>query len=420
MKMKHKATFVLILFTLLVVLQGHAQWMQVGYMVTNGTDTADYDHGFNAFGTDVFSSTIDGLFRSSDNGQSWQNITDGKPNTTGHEFYTVYKRANNDLIAGSSLRLFKSTDDGATWTWLNTLPDNLNWWDVTESGGNLLASYIDGANSGVYTSADGGSSWTLATGISSAVRRFWVDGATVWLGGGANGVYKSTDDGASWATAGTGFPASAGIWSVIGSGGALFANSVTGLGLFVSRDNGATWANTDTTVFHDFCQVFSITAAGNQILASMDGACNGGASIKGSTDIGITWPAFMDSLPQSFYANIGRNAAGTSFFAKRGGFGGHEVYRYDLSATAVDPVMHSPLAGLYPNPTASGFQVDLRAAPSNATMLQVVDGMGRVVYEGQLRQQQNWIATDAWPRGLYGYRLLQGERLLQSGKLILQ
>jgi hypothetical protein len=396
----------------------HAQWIQVGYMITNGTDTAGIDHGFDAFGSNLYCSTIDGVFRSTDNGDQWENITVGKANVDGQEFYSTYESAAGALFAGSAKRLFKSTDSGSSWTWVSSLPDSATWFDQAEIGGNLLASYRKGANAGVYYSANGGNSWTMATGITSIPRLFLVDGSDVYLGGGANGVYKSSDNGQTWAIAGTGIPSSAEIWSVIKSGGAFFANSIFGKGLFVSRDNCATWANTDTTVFHDFCQVFSMTEAGGRIVASMDGACNVGAAIKSSTDIGLSWPVFMDSLPQAFYANLGRNAAGTAFFAKRGGSFGQKIYRYELATAVTDAATQQ--FQVFPNPATDRITIKLDAPQTTRTEIVIHDLLGKEIHRQVLQSSSQTIETSQWPRGIYTYKVLEMDHRAIQGKIILQ
>jgi photosystem II stability/assembly factor-like uncharacterized protein len=395
-----------------------AQWVQVGYMITNGNDTAAFDHGFDAFGTKVYCGTDDGLFVSNDNGDSWQNITAGKPNTDGHDFYAAFEALNGDLFAGSSTRLFKSTDNGSNWSWVNALPDSMEWMDVTEIGGNLLASFV-GSSSGVYFSADGGTSWNLATGISSNVRYFWVDGTTVFLGGGANGVYKSTDNGQSWAVSGTGFPASPGIWSVVKEGNSHFANSVSGAGLFVSRDQGQTWANTDTSVFQGFCQVFSITAAQGMILATMDGACNQSAPIKMSNDDGMSWTAFMDSLPLGYHPSVGRNAAGTSFFTKRTGtFSSKKVFRYDLTPTALSPGEEMGTIRIHPNPATGSVAVTVENWPMKGLTMKVMDITGRELLELAISDRVILLETSLLPRGIHMYQFWQAGRVVQSGKFV--
>lgn len=391
-----------------------AQWSQAGYMISNGTDTIRDCHQFKGFGTNVYSPTDSGLFVSPDNGLSWTNITDGKPAVNLQKMYSVHVSASGDLYAGSTRRLFKSTDNGGSWTWLNALPDSSQINDIAESGPNILVSFIKSGVNGVYYSSNGGASWTLATGISTPVRFFLTEGATVFLGGGATGVYKSTDNGQTWAVLGTGFPATAGIWSVKHNGSAYFANSISGVGLFASYDNGATWNNADASVFTGFCQVFSIAESNNMIVATMDGACNGGTPVKVSTDEGVTWNSFMAGLPGGYYPVLGRNADGSYFFIKSGT---GQVFRYGVT-TGIAENSAATAVNLYPNPNDGDFTVSLQV-PGTFTF-SVYDVLGTLVYSATVSGSNTMIHAKEWNAGIYLYRLSNKEKVLRSGKLVIQ
>ncbi len=132
-----------------------------------------------------------GIFRSTDGGQSWQKVLYKDPNTGGSD--VVIDPSHPDVVYASLWEsrlgpwedgnqydgthggLFKSTDGGQTWRQLTKgLPDNLVQINVALCAGasnRLYATlsttheggYGSGAGLGFYRSDDGGESWTKAT-----------------------------------------------------------------------------------------------------------------------------------------------------------------------------------------------------------------------------------------------------------------
>lgn len=409
--------FILLITAFLFAQYLSAQWTQVGYMIVNGTDTSKGCNIIKGFGGNVYCGTSKGLFVSADNGDNWSNLTYTVSPTANEDIASVLVASNGHIFIGSATALYKSTDGGSSWSTVSSLPITGKIWDIAEIGGNIVISFDNSTDAGTYYSPDFGSSWNLSSGINSKVRRFFSDGATVYLGGTSNGVYKSTDNGASWSVAGTGFPATPGIWSVDKIGSKLFAASVTGSGLFESADNGATWVSVAPPVFNGFCQVFSIAQNGSVLLASNDGVCNNGSSIRISTDNGATWNAFLSGITAPFYLPVlGKNSSGTSFFTKRGN--GAEVFRYDYSPTSVkNSFSKTDDITLYPNPSTGILNIKGISA-ANASLV-IYNIVGDEAYNFVISQDKATIELPV--KGMYLYKIMNDEgRLLKSGKIVIQ
>lgn len=397
-----------------------AQWSQVGFMIVNLTDTAKGSYVIRGFGNDLFSGTAKGLFKSTDNGNSWTNISFNAAIILNQEIYSVLKASNGHIFAGSNKRMFKSVDGGITWTWLNILPDSATYYDVSEIGGNIVVSYLKSATKGVYYSNNFGTSWNASTGITSNVRYFLVDATNLFLGGTSNGVYKSIDNGQTWVISGTGFPVSAGIWGVLRSGTKLLAHSINGNGLFESIDNGLTWVNSSPTIFNGFCQVFSFSSIGNNIILTNDGACNLGSlsSIRISNDNGNTWNNFLNgTTPPNYFPIIGKNGANTSFFTQRGN--GKEVYRYDLSATGTKVVNKEEVnISISPNPAFGIFY--FKDNNTTKSEIEIYNIVGEIIYKTTTENQQTTIDISKHPKGIYTVKIVGNDKSTTNKKIILQ
>ncbi|MDQ7040723.1 MAG: glycosyl hydrolase [Rhodothermus sp.] len=181
-----------------------------------------------------FGGTGGGVWKSTDGGQSWQNISDGffggsigaiavsewDPNV-------IYVGGGEESIRGNvshGYGMWKSTDGGKTWTFIG-LPDSRHIGDIVIHPRNPDLVYVAvmghafGPNEerGVYRSKDGGKTWERILFVSEDVGA--VDlamdptnprilYATLWRfrrtpysfesGGEGSGLWKSTDGGDTW------------------------------------------------------------------------------------------------------------------------------------------------------------------------------------------------------------------------------
>ena len=153
--------------------------------------------------------TFNGVFKSTDGGDSWNPVNNGLPAVS--VLALAIDAANpNTLYAGTSNGVFKSTDGGENWSLANS--------DSTAATVNALvidpansAALYAGTQSGVFKSTDAGGNWSPAnTGLTIAsVQVLAIDRANpaALYAGTQTGVFKSTDGGGSWISANTGLSA---------------------------------------------------------------------------------------------------------------------------------------------------------------------------------------------------------------------
>jgi hypothetical protein len=317
---------ILQLFILAIVICKPAlgQWSQIGYMAIS-PDTANNVSFYAGFGSNLYAASNKGIFKSTNNGNSWTGLTYTTAVTQTLSMLSVYEESVTTIYAGSDKRLYKSTNSGGSWTWLPLPMDTVQVTDIQKSGNNLLVSYNKSfSKGGVFYSSNSGLTWSSAAGIPAVnfMQDLVVEGDTVYVGG-KGGVFKSTDKGVTFTALGTGLPQAR---TITRHGGNLFAGDGGGTGLYISVNNGLTWNPANASVFGGFCQIFSIEQAPGIILAAIDGATcstSGSTSLQMSGDGGSTWVPYMSGLPLSYYSKVGTNSSNSSFFTNKG----KQIYR---------------------------------------------------------------------------------------------
>lgn len=245
-----------------------------------------------------------GLYMSRDGGATWKPVL-ALP-TSGVSCVVISPAAGRPLYACAS-GLFRSLDDGATW---QALDGGLNGTPigalaVALSAPDVLYAGVDGladvpASPAVYKSADAGAVWQPAgAGITAlpvaALAADPVQPGTVYLGTEGEGLLETTDGGASWAPAGTGLHG-AGVQAVAVAPSApatLYAE--TNRALFASHDAGAHWTRPGARIV--LAPPLVVDPQTPTTLYSILGA-----SPARSLDGGATWSALTAFEAQDFPA----------------------------------------------------------------------------------------------------------------------
>jgi len=205
-----------------------------------------------------------GIWKTTDAGASWTCQTDNMPiisvtcidickNSpdvlyagTGEGFY------NSDAIVGDGL--FKTTDGGNTWQQISSTVSNSNFRYVNrlivdpDNANHLLAA----TNSGVYLSTDGGTSWNEMFNNGNRVQQIIANPSrfnTQFIAVNSSGIYKSTNGGQSWNLVSEEISGEGRIEIAISAVDTtvLYASPVNSdyglLGFYRSSDAGETWVD---------------------------------------------------------------------------------------------------------------------------------------------------------------------------------
>jgi photosystem II stability/assembly factor-like uncharacterized protein len=249
-----------------------------------------------SFATDktVYAGTeADGLFRSDDAGNTWEEIEA----LTGRSVAALAFSDDGSLIAAAtSDGIAVSTDDGATWRiGGGDLGFALSLACVEHDGTEVLVAGLVGQ--GIARSIDGGQSWTLANEglratptLSLVLSPAFEEDQTVFAAGLDDGVTVSRDGGLTWASANEGLSETTVYGVVVSPEYATdkTAYVATVAGIFRSRDGAASWEPVEAKNLPGPAGALAIApASGNGRTMLLAVTLNG--DLHGSEDGGATW-----------------------------------------------------------------------------------------------------------------------------------
>jgi photosystem II stability/assembly factor-like uncharacterized protein len=310
-----------------------------------------------SFGAYVFAGTEgDGIYRSSDHGDTWVKV-DTNNNLLAQELVFTFCTKDNALFAGAANGIYKSTDNGATFQrMLNGFPPNIGVfaWSLTASGGNVVAAVTvlfspSEALDGIFYSSDDGSTWHQATLpiTPTAVTSVASDGSSLAYAGvfgqssSVKGLYKSTDAGVTWAQR----PAlNVDIERLAANGSNVLAGDL--FGAYYSTDFGESWTFSDPPGNCPFgCGIFTYTFRGTSVFAGDE------VGMFFSTDSGATWVPVNEGFPQCPIPDVEASCADNNYLFA--GTFGEGVWRKLLGPTPTPTPTPSPTptATVSPTPT---------------------------------------------------------------------
>ena len=196
-----------------------------------------------------------------------------------------------NLFAATNAGVLRSTDDGVNWNGENTGLTTLTARNFTTSGTDIFVVTLSG---GIYRSANG-PSWNWSLLQSGSFHCLLTAGSTILAGSIGGGIYISNNNGNTWAQSNTGL-GNLNVWALYGTGSAIYAGT-TG-GVFKSTDNGVTWAAANSGI--SSLDIRGFISAGSTLFA---GSIGGG--IYRSTDAGASWTFVAGGSVDAFALTCG-------------------------------------------------------------------------------------------------------------------
>ncbi|MFN8360607.1 MAG: T9SS type A sorting domain-containing protein [Candidatus Kapaibacterium sp.] len=234
-------------------------------------------------GTTIYAGTYDGgVFRSSDNGDHWTHVTVGKrPIVTSIlvKDSTIIVASNEPDLKNSNGTylgvVYRSLDNGNTWKEFDVF--NYYYKNIT-SLAVIGSTFFAGTSGGVlYVSSNNAYKWEYITYFGSRDILFAVNGTNLIASGFSHYIRQSKDTGKVWQ--GKVIPID--ITSLAANSSAVFAGTDTG-GVFRSTDSCTTWTQVNTGLPKVYIQTLYIS--GSTLFAGTKGR-----GIFRSLDYGTTW-----------------------------------------------------------------------------------------------------------------------------------
>lgn len=406
---------------------------------------------------DVYSATDgDGLFRSTDGGQSWARLDD--PATMPSYYYSIGFNSKGWIYLGSYRgRGYRSTNNGASWDTFsigNSTTVLTNFAFDTANGITFVATGGQGLFSAVDTLAklDTLTKWNPAINEIDLpyISSLYIDhrknmfagtyGAGIYFSDRGVGLWEH-DPAFRWD-----YRRHQWTWMIAP------CNRVNG---FAAGQNGRLFAATDAGVFRDSVQIDTVTtnplrldtlhagwyqdtaSAHSNLFVYNVAATAGGHVLAGtyaggvmrSTDNGIRWSFVNTGLPATCNVTaLVINASGYVF----AGLSNGAIYR-SASPEPMELPVHPPTQRLlspvprveqnYPNPFNPATVIPFSLPHNGYATLIIYDALGREVtrlVEGMVSQGFHEVRWDAaqMPSGMYFYRF-QCAQTSQTGKLML-
>jgi len=136
-----------------------------------------------------------GLYKSTDNGNTWNKI---KTQFEDFEVYAIYIAEDDDIWVGTNFqgRIYLSTDNGQTWENKRNGYNTGECWAFGQSKDGVMftgdAEYVE-----LYRSTDYGKNWELSANLPPLV--FATDSNNIVYAGTMNGLFATSDNGDKWA-----------------------------------------------------------------------------------------------------------------------------------------------------------------------------------------------------------------------------
>lgn len=254
-----------------------------------------------------------GLYRSLNNGISWQNIQ----NVTG---WTTIINTGGHLFAYAYQYLIRSDDNGDNWTIIN---DTLSCYNLVVKG----SSVFSGGYGYFYRSDDLCNTWTAITnGIPlDGITSMGTDNSSVYVSTSSYGTYRTDNNGMSWSPANNGLPFDR-VNTIVTKWTNIFTGT-NGGGVFLSTDLGVQWTPQNTLL--SAREISSLVIDGNEIYAGTD------QGVFISNTFGEHWVPYNSGLTSKDVRAILKDSTGNLFTGT--GSGGVSLSHNDgMTWTAVN------------------------------------------------------------------------------------
>jgi len=356
-----------------------------------------------------------GFFVSEDSAQSWQSRNTGFENIFSLPLITEFLIKGASWFAGTEDDgLYKSTNEGLSW--FKSGMDPFVFTGFTLRGNDIFATQA--ITDGVFRSTDDGSTWTqIMNGFTTfAPTCITIGGAgTIFVGIYEGSILRSTNNGTNWFGSFLGGVTPRFIRFI---GNTMFVG--TNDGPFRSTNYGVTWTSSNSGMEGTEVNFIAIQDTNTLFASTAD------SGLYVSLDNGNNWFASNDGLPTLKLNGV--RSTGTDLYCGTNGYG---IWKRPISSivTDIDEEITTELpddfilAQNYPNPFNPSTKIRWQSPVGSHQTLKVYDVLGNEVatlvdeYREAGRYEIAFDASDL-VSGIYFYRLQAGS-FIETKKMIL-
>jgi hypothetical protein len=392
-----KKFIVTFIFLALIIMPKHIYTQQWESCNSGSKNELLYTTFFASCDQSIIGATFTGLFRSTDNSDTWTKIDNGITDKS----ITSFCKKGSILFAGTENGgVFMSNDNGATWTEKNNGLTFKKTQKIVTIDNNLFVGTYGG---GVFMSNDDGESWTdIGTSLKGEEKKIYrmaVFEDKLFIGTYSEGVFMTSDNGMNWKKLNTGLD---NLWitSFVYYDSTLYISTINQFdasngGIFKSTNLGEKW----TLLKYDNIreQIYCLQEVDGVLIA---GTLYG--RIYCSKDKGKKWYTANDGLPSgSSIANIAYNDEYVFISNINKG-----IFKFKRSILGVeDNFAHTDIS-LSPNPAGDFITVSLKQSegfePSEVSEIQIYNTLGEKVMSVSARHAVPLqINIDHLPKGMY-------------------
>ncbi len=367
----------------------NAQWQQTSL---NSSDVLC----FATKGDTTFAGTTDGMYLSSNNGNTWVAVNTGLT----HDTVGALAISGIHIFAGTENGgVYLSSNNGGLWTAVNTgLPSRTSILALDIKMDTVFAGTY---GSGVYLSLNNGSSWdSVNTGLpsNSYAYALAIKGDTIFAGIYGIGAFISSNNGSSWVADDAGLTSNISCFNI--SGNNIFAGGDQGV--FLSSIHVPLWTDESNGIPSN-PNVTSLAINGNYIFAGTDG---GGVFM--SSNYGSNWAAWNAGFTDTYIMSLA--ISGTNIYA---GTGMNGVWKRSLSGLGIEEINNASNIKVYPNPTSNNLIIEF---PLEA-IIEITNIQGQLVKTIAATGNKTNIDVSALPSGVYVVQV-KSEKVYKVGKFV--
>lgn len=378
-----KKVFTILL--MLVALNANAQWQKMFERLT-----AIYEFAGNS--NYVFCATAPaGIFRSSNNGLSWDTVNTGLEN----KYVWTITAQNNYIFAGTDSGLFRSTNNGNNWSSIHNNIFKKYVYHLACDGQFIYA----GTVIGMCRSSDQGITWDS---INNGLPKRTINNMTVGINAvsvsssyaytgiqpfpyGIPRLYRSSDNGNNWIPIIYSGMDSITVYSLLAKDSILLCG--TDKGVYISRNSGISWRLIHEISINIGLFAFSIIDEKNMMIGHY------GNGVYVSTNGGVNWFTRNEGLYPGEYNSCALYSVGNYTFLGTRPFDTYLPSIFRRLTQQIIPVIENntripediDLYQNYPNPFNPSTKIRFSIVSSplvlegNLVQLKVYDVMGREI-----------------------------------------